>query len=329
MQPYRLDAATGQLTFNGDLSTTGTLPPLQIEMDDTGLQLLTLTTQQLRCYLIDPATGQLTAGPPVAPPTGASAIDVQPHGNLVFVKSPAGLRAYRVEADGSLTQVSDLVLSSAGQVGIDSRGRALFVSQQNDLIGYAIGVSGALTEFYREESPHPIEFFVSNLDLLRASSGDGLSSSTSVSFLREDGTPLWVHTVYARFVDTWPGAPPPPQPVSEVRFSQMDRTGAFVCSGGKVTTTTTVGSWTQTRVVNTVSLSPFLGSVLSLPGVGDTQTLPATPDAAVDAPLSNFLYVALEGRTDLHIIPMSPTGSLGTPVLFETGFPTSSIVVTP
>lgn len=318
VQPYRLDPVDGTLTNNGDLFASGTAP-YHLTLEESGLRLLILSGGQLRCSLVDPATGQLTSGGAVAAPSGAKQVVVQPYGDLVYVTSPTGLTSYRLGPGGSLSAVGATPVSGVLSLVADPRGRFLYLgTSSGELRGYAIGPAGELTEVYTIADSGSFALTVSSLGLIwQAWRFDGGSSVRNLAIL-EDGSLEGLLSQYSRFVDDWPGQPPPPPDVVEQVLARCDRSGRLVYEAIKRT------DGSSGQVFSTVSVTR-----VDFQSGGGSRSLPAPSVAAMDAPLANYLYLACEGRSDLHIIPMSPTGSLGTPVLLETGSPTSGIAVTP
>ncbi|MCC6198423.1 MAG: beta-propeller fold lactonase family protein [Burkholderiales bacterium] len=159
---YAIDAATGALAPLPGSPYAVPDYAYSVAVDPLGRFAYLTTADSLQAYAINPATGVLK--PVGAPVAGSGSLAVDPSGRFVYVKSQqyiepnlfVGLRAYRVEANGSLTAIGGLV--EAGEysqsIAVSRSGRHVYMTrgeQKTDSSGTKTFVYGILG-FARDEA---------------------------------------------------------------------------------------------------------------------------------------------------------------------------------
>jgi Lactonase, 7-bladed beta-propeller len=166
---YRIERQTGELTeVSGSPTTVGIAPaPLAFTRDGRFLYVGNGESETISAFGFNPSTGSLTpvAGSPF--PGGlseVSGLDVTPDGRFLYVAnhseadpSAAGVTAFAIGSDGALHPLTPPVYPAGpfpDDLKVSSDGHDLYMTDGNDLRGYAIAGDGSLHEV--PGSPFPV-----------------------------------------------------------------------------------------------------------------------------------------------------------------------------
>lgn len=141
-----LDEATGEPVVPlGPFASAPTLieGASRFDVSVSGEYLYLAADDRIEGYRINPVTGELSLAN-TTPVAEATSIKLSHDGTLLFRTSSAELVGYRVNADGSLNEVSRQPLRQGGEITIDPLGRFLFAVGDIDAPGHNVGVEPAI-----------------------------------------------------------------------------------------------------------------------------------------------------------------------------------------